>query len=89
MDGLVYSDNFKLNIAMEVLKEKQSLVVIAKKYNLEPFLVKRWKFMFVDLVENTLKSKNSEIKYLKNQLSKHTNYNNFSNDMNNILPLLK
>jgi hypothetical protein len=71
---------------MEVLNEKQSLVEIAKKYNLEPFLVKRWKLMFIDLVINTLESKNSEIKYLKNQLNVQTNYDNFSN---NILYLLK
>jgi transposase-like protein len=86
MDVLMYSDNFKMNIAMEVLREEQSLVAIAKKYNLEPFLVRRWKFMFIDLVENTLKSKNSEINYLKNELNKHTNYDNY---YNNILPLLK
>lgn len=86
MNELTYSDNFKINIAIEVLKERQSLVTIAKKYNLEPFLIKRWKIMFIDLVENTLKSKNSEINYLKKELSKYNNHVIFND---NILPLLK
>lgn len=55
MDGLLYSDSFKLHIAIEILKEK-------------PFLIKGWKMQFIELVENILEMKNLEIKYLKNQL---------------------
>ena len=86
MDGLVYSDSFKLGIAIDILKENQSLVKIANKYNLEPFLIKRWKLQFIELVESTIRSKNLEIKYLKNQLNKQPNYDNLSNK---ILLLLK
>ena len=79
MDGLKYSDSFKVVVSIEVLREKESLTRIATKYKLEPFLIKRWKIEFIDLVETVLKSKNLEINHLKHQLnyqsSQHLRYN--------------
>jgi transposase-like protein len=86
VDGLIYSDNYKLSIVIEVLKENESIVKIANKHNLKPFLIKKWKLEFIDLVESTIKRKNSEITHLKNQLDKQVYYDKLSNNM---LMLLK
>ena len=65
MDGLVYTPEFKSKVVIEVLREKQPLLKIAKKYDIQPFLIRRWTLQFIDIVKETLNSKDSEIEYIK------------------------
>jgi putative transposase len=65
---LGYTADFKTKIVIEVLREKISIVKLAKKYNIEPFLIRKWKLQFIDIVDESLRKKDSEIELLKQKL---------------------
>lgn len=58
MDNFLdYTDEFKYKVVLEVLEEKISLVKIATKYRIEPFLIRRWQLRFVDIMKKHLQKK--------------------------------
>ncbi len=63
-----YTNDFKTKIAIEILREETSIAKIAKKYNIEPFLIRKWKIQFIDIIDENLKNKSHEIKLLKQKL---------------------
>jgi len=69
-----FTSKFKTKVAIEALKERESLSVLAQKYELLPQQITNWKREFISgadsVFENKTKSKKTEIEEKEEKLLK-------------------
>ena len=69
-----FTSKFKTKVAIEALKERNSLAVLAQKYDLAPQQITNWKREFLDGAESVFdkksKNKKSEAELERDQLLK-------------------
>jgi transposase-like protein len=71
MDNILdYTYEFKYKVVLEVLEEKMSIAKIATHYKIEPFLIRRWKLSFVDIMKKTLAEKNNKIESIEDHYNR-------------------
>ena len=55
-----FSATFKARVAIEALKERETLSELSRKYELHPNIISKWKKEFLDKADQVFESKKSE-----------------------------
>ena len=58
-----FSAGFKAQVAIEALKERDSLAVLSKRYELHPNLISKWKQEFLDRSSEIFETQAPEINF--------------------------
>ena len=55
-----FNATFKARVAIEALKERETLSELSRKYELHPNIISKWKKEFLDKADQVFESKKSE-----------------------------
>jgi transposase len=55
-----FSSAFKANVAIEALKERESLAELSKRYEVHPTVISKWKMEFLEKSERVFDKKSEE-----------------------------
>ncbi|MBX4152295.1 transposase [Paenibacillus lautus] len=62
-----YTAEFKTKVVLEVLREEQTVNVIAAKYEPSPVMISRWKSEFLERANAVFEEKTSEVDKVKKE----------------------
>ena len=57
-----FSAEFKARVALEAIKEQQTMAELSRRFEINPVMISRWKTEFIQNMANAFKDESSDVK---------------------------